>query len=111
VKIGTKVVAHGHYHTLQRAEVAVPRELFWGILGRIAGSARRPGPMPTKKDSRLTRRRADVRPGYVRRPPARGRSSLRVSRQQASDVEEATTGERSLARAARPGLHRRHEAG
>jgi hypothetical protein len=37
VKIGAKVVAHGRYLVFQMAEVAVPRELFWGILQRISG--------------------------------------------------------------------------
>ncbi len=37
VKIGAKVVAHGRYLVFQMAEVAVPRELFRGILHRIAG--------------------------------------------------------------------------
>ena len=30
-------VVHGHYLVFQMAEVAVPRELFGGILKRIAG--------------------------------------------------------------------------
>jgi hypothetical protein len=37
VKIGAKVVAHGRYLVFQMAEVAVPRELFRGILQRFAG--------------------------------------------------------------------------
>jgi hypothetical protein len=37
VKIGAKVVAHGRYLVFQMAEVAVPREVFRGILQRIAG--------------------------------------------------------------------------
>jgi hypothetical protein len=37
MKIGAKVVAHGRYLVFQMAEVAVPRELFRGILQRIAG--------------------------------------------------------------------------
>ena len=36
VKIGAKVIAHGRYLVFQMAEVAVPRELFGGILARIA---------------------------------------------------------------------------
>ena len=35
--IGAKVIAHGRYLVFQTAEVAVPRELFRGILDRIAG--------------------------------------------------------------------------
>ena len=35
VKIGAKVVAHGRYVAFQMAEVAVPRDLFRKILGRI----------------------------------------------------------------------------
>ena len=37
VKIGAKIVAHGRYLVFQMAEVAVPRELFRGILQRITG--------------------------------------------------------------------------
>jgi len=37
VKIGAKVVAHGRYLVFQMAEVAVPREVFRGILNLIAG--------------------------------------------------------------------------
>src|SRR5437867_3649620 len=36
VKIGAKVISHGRYLVFQMAEVAVPRELFRGILNRIA---------------------------------------------------------------------------
>ena len=35
VKIGAKVVNHARYVIFQLAEVAVPRELFAVILGRI----------------------------------------------------------------------------
>jgi hypothetical protein len=35
VKIGAKIVRHGRYVTFQMAEVAVPRELFAGILRRV----------------------------------------------------------------------------
>ena len=35
VKIGAKVVAHARYVIFQLAEVAVPRQLFAAILGRI----------------------------------------------------------------------------
>jgi len=41
VKIGAKVVAHGRYVTFQMAEVAVPRDLFQGIL-RLIDDLRRP---------------------------------------------------------------------
>ena len=41
VKIGAKVVAHGRYVTFQMAEVAVPRDLFQGIL-RLIDRLRRP---------------------------------------------------------------------
>ena len=44
VKIGAKVISHGRYLVFQMAEVAVPRELFRGILDRIAG--RPPDPAP-----------------------------------------------------------------
>ena len=36
VKIGAKIVVHGRYLVFQMAEVAVPWELFRGILHRIA---------------------------------------------------------------------------
>ena len=36
MKIGAKVVAHGRYLVFQMAEAAMPRELFLGILNRIA---------------------------------------------------------------------------
>ncbi len=35
IKIGAKVVVHARYVTFQMAEVAVPRELFAQILGKI----------------------------------------------------------------------------
>jgi hypothetical protein len=41
VKIGAKVVAHGRYVTFQMAEVAVPRDLFEGIL-QLIDRLRRP---------------------------------------------------------------------
>jgi Transposase DDE domain group 1 len=37
IKIGEKVVSHGHYVILQMAEVAVPKELFQEILRLIDG--------------------------------------------------------------------------
>ena len=43
IKIGAKVVAHGRYVTFQMAEVAVPRDLFLGIL-RLIDGLRRPSP-------------------------------------------------------------------
>ncbi len=45
VKIGAKVISHGRYLVFQMAEVAVPRELFRGILDRIA-RLRPPDPAP-----------------------------------------------------------------
>lgn len=45
VKIGAKVVAHSRYLVFQMAEGAVPRELFGGILARIA-RLRPPDPAP-----------------------------------------------------------------
>jgi hypothetical protein len=36
VKIGAKVVRHAKYVVFQLAEVAIPRQLFARILGRIA---------------------------------------------------------------------------
>jgi hypothetical protein len=35
IKIGAKVVSHSKYVPFQRAEVAVPRQLFAAILQRI----------------------------------------------------------------------------
>jgi len=35
VKIGVKVVRHSRYMIFQLAEVAVPKEMFAAILGRI----------------------------------------------------------------------------
>ncbi len=35
IKIGAKAVRHAKYVTFQTAKVAVPRELFAAILGRI----------------------------------------------------------------------------
>ncbi len=35
IKIGAKVVRHGRYVVFQMAEVAVPKQLFKAILGRI----------------------------------------------------------------------------
>ncbi len=42
VKIGAKVVRHARYVVFEVAEVAVPRELFAAVRGRI----RRPSPAP-----------------------------------------------------------------
>ena len=36
IKIGAKIVRHGCYVTFQLAEVAVPRQMFAGILSLIA---------------------------------------------------------------------------
>ena len=36
IKIGAKVVSHAKYVVFQLAEVAVPRQLFARILGRVA---------------------------------------------------------------------------
>ncbi len=44
VKIGAKVVSNCRYVTFQLVEVAVPRNLFWEILGRIDELRRRPAP-------------------------------------------------------------------
>jgi hypothetical protein len=45
VKIGAKIAAHGRYVTFQMAEVAVPRNLFQGIL-RLIDRLRRPSAAP-----------------------------------------------------------------
>jgi Transposase DDE domain group 1 len=42
VKIGAKVIAHARYTAFQMAEVAVPRDLFRGILAMIDGLRPRP---------------------------------------------------------------------
>jgi hypothetical protein len=44
IKIGAKIVRHGRYVTFQLAEVAIPRDLFADILGRI--DRLRPAPAP-----------------------------------------------------------------
>ncbi len=44
IKIGTKLVRHGRYITLQLAEVAISRSLFATILRLIDGL--RPAPLP-----------------------------------------------------------------
>ncbi len=44
IKIGAKIVRHGHYITFQLAEVAIPRPLFAEILRLIDGL--RPAPLP-----------------------------------------------------------------
>ena len=35
IKIGGKIVRHGHFVTFQMAEVVIPRNLFADILSRI----------------------------------------------------------------------------
>ncbi len=45
IKIGTKMVRHDRYVTLQLAEVVIPRRLFAEILRLIDGL--RPKPAPT----------------------------------------------------------------
>jgi hypothetical protein len=44
IKIGAKVVRHAKAVTFQLAEVAVPRELFAAILGRIGRLRATPSP-------------------------------------------------------------------
>ena len=44
VKIGAKVLGHGRTVTFPWAEVAVPRNLFRGILRRVDELRRRPAP-------------------------------------------------------------------
>jgi hypothetical protein len=43
IKIGAKVAAYGRFATFPMAEVAVPRDLFKGMLRLIEG-LRRPSP-------------------------------------------------------------------
>ena len=44
IKIGTKIVSHGRYATLQLAEVAGQRELIGKVLSLMDGL--RPAPLP-----------------------------------------------------------------
>jgi hypothetical protein len=46
---GAKVVSHGRYVAFQMAEVAIPKNLFIGILGLIAEL--RPRPMRHRRDA------------------------------------------------------------
>jgi hypothetical protein len=46
IKIGAKVVSHGRYVVFQMAEVAIPRQMFQGILRLIAERGRQPPPAP-----------------------------------------------------------------
>jgi hypothetical protein len=47
IKIGAKVVSHGHYVAFQMAEVAIPRQMFQEILRLIAELRPQPPPVPT----------------------------------------------------------------
>jgi class 3 adenylate cyclase len=44
IKIGAKVVSHGHYTTFRMADVAVPRQMFQEILMLIAQLRAPPAP-------------------------------------------------------------------
>ena len=44
IKIGAKVLSHGRYTTFQKAEVAVPRQMFQEILSLIARLRASPAP-------------------------------------------------------------------
>jgi hypothetical protein len=44
IKIGARVVSHGRYVTFQMAEVALPRQMFAGILSLIAQLRASPAP-------------------------------------------------------------------
>ena len=46
IKIGAKVVSHGRYVVFQMAEVAIPRQMFQGILRLIAELRPQPPPAP-----------------------------------------------------------------
>ncbi len=46
VKIGARIVMHGRYVAFQMAEVAIPRQLFAGILRLIAELRPPPDPSP-----------------------------------------------------------------
>ena len=43
IKIGARLVRHARRLVFQFAEVAVPREVFWQVLQRIAGLHPAPG--------------------------------------------------------------------
>jgi hypothetical protein len=45
VKIGARIVRHGHYVVFQLAEVAVPRALFAEVLHRIDQLRPKPPPL------------------------------------------------------------------
>ena len=47
IKTGAKLVSHGRYVAFQMAEVAIPRQLFAGILRLIAELRPPPDPSPT----------------------------------------------------------------
>ena len=47
IKIGAKVVSHGRYVTFQKAEVAIPRDVFAELLQRIAALRSPPAPVST----------------------------------------------------------------
>ncbi len=49
IKIGARVVSHGHYVTFQMAEVAVPRQMFAAILTLIARPRAPPEPREAKR--------------------------------------------------------------
>ena len=46
IKIGARIVMHGRYVAFQMAEVAIPRQLFAGILRLIAELRPPPDPSP-----------------------------------------------------------------
>ena len=46
VKIGARIVMHGRYVAFQMAEVAIPRQIFAGILRLIAELRPPPDPSP-----------------------------------------------------------------
>ena len=46
IKIGAKVINHGHYVAFQMAEVAIPRNLFADILRMVAELRTKPDPAP-----------------------------------------------------------------
>jgi len=54
IKIGAKVVSHGHYVTFQMTEVAVSRLKFRDILCLLPGFGRRPRPAGEVQGSNAT---------------------------------------------------------
>jgi hypothetical protein len=90
---------------------AAARAFLMLIAVSCACAARLAGRRDPRRDSRLSSPRADVRPGYARRPPFGGRSTRGAPRRQPSHPNQVAPGQNSLVRLARPGLHSHPELG